>query len=68
MSHVNIKIYNVCGEFVQELVNKKMESGEHTLDFNAAYISTGIYFCQFKARSLINSKQYKETQKMLVIK
>jgi hypothetical protein len=68
ISHVNIKIYNICGEFVQELINKKMESGEHTLDFNAAYISPGIYFCQFKARSLINSKQYRAIQKMLLIK
>jgi hypothetical protein len=68
ISHVNIKIYNICGEFVQELINQKMESGKHTLDFNASYISAGIYFCQFKARSLIDSKQYRAIRKMLLIK
>jgi hypothetical protein len=68
ISHVNIKIYNVCGEFVQELIDEKMENGEHTLDFNAAHISAGIYFCQFEARSTINSKRYRATQKMLLIK
>jgi Secretion system C-terminal sorting domain len=43
--HATLKIYNVIGQIVATLFNGEIEAGiEHTELFNAASLSTGLYF------------------------
>jgi hypothetical protein len=41
--NVEIKIYNLQGELVSELLNSFSTSGEHELNFNSGNLSSGVY-------------------------
>ena len=40
---VNLKIFNVLGEEVASLVNENQSQGNHTVIFNAEFLSSGVY-------------------------
>ena len=40
---VSIKIYNVLGEIVTELMNEVREAGKYSVIFNASELPSGIY-------------------------
>ncbi len=61
-SNVVLTIYNVLGEAISTLVNRKMTSGRHKIEFDASNLSSGIYFYRINAESFIDVK------KMIVIK
>ncbi len=43
-AHVNVAIYNVYGQMIQVLNDSQMSQGKNDLTFNAANLSSGIYF------------------------
>ena len=59
---VKIIIYDVLGNVVETLVNKEQSLGEHTVNFNANNIASGIYFYQLKTNAKII------TRKMVLMK
>ncbi len=59
---VSIKVYDARGCEVQTLVNQKQNSGSYYIDFNAASLSSGIYFYK------IDAGDFKETKKMVLVK
>ena len=61
-SFATLKVYDVLGTEVAELVNNWMEAGMHKITFNASSLSSGIYFY-----SLTAGKNH-EMRKMIVIK
>ena len=42
--HVQLAIYDVAGRLVDVLVNQTVESGEHTLEWHADGVASGVYF------------------------
>jgi len=52
--NVRINIYNVMGEIIKVITNSEYEAGNHTLQFNANELSSGIYVCKIEFGS--NSK------------
>ncbi|MCK9212052.1 MAG: endonuclease [Ignavibacteriaceae bacterium] len=48
-SHATLKVYDVLGNEVAELVNSWMEAGTYTVTFNASSLSSGIYFYKLSA-------------------
>ncbi len=58
----SLKIFNVLGSEVVELLNKELQSGSHTFHFNAGGLSSGVYYYQ------ISSGKFTETKKMILIK
>ena len=54
---VEISIYNALGEKVATVVNEIKEAGKHTVEFNAAGNSSGIYFYQIKANDYVSVKK-----------
>lgn len=60
--HVTLKIYNILGQTVAELVNREMDSGRHYYRFDATKLSSGIYFYSMKAGD------FEDLRKMVVIK
>ena len=57
MSKVSLTIYNLLGEEVATLVNEEKVAGNYTVEFNAANLSSGIYFYQLKAGNFIQTKK-----------
>jgi hypothetical protein len=63
--HVTLKIYNILGKEILTLVNEEKQPGIYEAEFNAnGYdgLTSGIYFYELKAGSLI------KTRKMIFIK
>ncbi len=61
-SVVTLKIYNILGEEVKTLIDEFKEIGNHSVQFNASQLSSGIYFYRLKAGSFI------ETKKMILLR
>ncbi len=59
---VTIKIYNLLGKEIATLINGYETSGEHTINFNAQNLTSGIYFYS------INSNEFNATKKMILLK
>jgi hypothetical protein len=59
---VTLKIYNLLGEEVKTLVNEYKELGNHSVQFNANSLASGIYFYRIQAGSFV------ETKKMILLK
>ena len=61
-SNVTLKVYNILGSEIATLVNKKQNSGNYEVSFNAVNISSGIYFYT------LQSGNYTQTKKMVLVK
>ena len=57
-----LKVYDVLGKEIATLVNEEKLAGNYEVEFNAANLTSGIYFYQLKAGSFV------ETKKMVLIK
>ena len=45
---VNLKVYNMLGQTVQVLVNELRNAGNHTINFDASSLSSGVYIYQLE--------------------
>jgi photosystem II stability/assembly factor-like uncharacterized protein len=61
-SNVELSVYNLLGQKVATIVNGSLEAGEHTVNFNAAALSSGIYIYTMKTGEI------SFTKKMIVLK
>ena len=67
-STVQLKIVNIVGEVVTELMNENQSAGNHSKLFNASNLSSGIYLAVFNASSLNSDKVYSSMIKMIYMK
>lgn len=66
-SFVTLKIYDAAGREVMELINGDYSKGVYSFDFNAAGLSSGIYFYSLEAKSE-SGNIYKDTKKLSLVK
>jgi len=59
---VNIKVFDVIGQVVAELVNEEKQAGAYQIDFNANNLPSGIYIYR------IQSGNYNAVKKMILLK
>ena len=59
---VTLKVYDILGKEVATLANEEKPAGKYEVDFNAANLTSGIYFYQLK------SGQFIEIKKMVMVK
>ena len=59
---VSLKVFDVLGREVATLVNNEYAAGNYSVDFNAAGLSSGIYFYRLESGSFV------QTNKMILIK
>ncbi len=62
VTYVKVVVYNAIGQQVAELANEQMEAGNHSVDFDGANLSSGMYFYRLETAS------YSKTMKMMLIK
>lgn len=67
-STVQLRIVNIVGEVVTELLNENQSAGIHTKLFNASKLSSGIYFAVLNASSLNSGKVHSDLIKMIYMK
>lgn len=67
-SRVRLLIYSSIGDVVRTLVDGIEGAGLHELDFNAAGLSSGIYFYTMEASATGSPVHYRSTKKMLLLK
>ncbi|RLC53088.1 MAG: hypothetical protein DRI23_01320 [Candidatus Cloacimonadota bacterium] len=65
--HVSIEIFNIKGQKVKTLINRELNAGEHSIDWNGTddtdtSVSSGIYFYKLSAGD------YTSARKMILLK
>ena len=64
---VKLKIYDLLGKEVKDLVNANYSRGEYAVDFNAADLSSGIYVYSIEVNAE-SGNTFKETKRMTLVK
>ena len=64
---VKIDVLNALGELVENLISSEMDSGSHSVNFNAKNLSSGIYLCRLMIIDSGNEKFF-AYNKMLLVK
>jgi hypothetical protein len=60
--NVSLKVYNLMGQQVAELINSNLGAGHHVVQFNAENLPSGVYLYRLRAG------QFTAYQKMLLMK
>lgn len=61
-SKVSLKVFDVLGQQVAQLVNDVKPAGQYTINFDASSLNSGIYFCQLQVDN------QKMTKRMMLVK
>lgn len=61
-SVVNISIYNVLGELVQQILNDDLSAGTYNIQWDASNLNSGVYFYEIRTPGFVSVK------KMLLVK
>ena len=59
---VSLKVYDLLGREVSNLINEEKQAGNYSVDFNSGNLTSGVYFYKMQSGS------FTETKKMLLIK
>ncbi len=59
---VTLDVYNILGQRVASLINQDMKAGVHEYNFNASYLSSGVYFYR------ISAGNFSSTKKLMLLK
>jgi hypothetical protein len=61
-SNVSLAVYDITGRKVETLLDKSLNAGEHSIDFNGSALPSGLYFARLTAGD------FSQTQKMVLLK
>lgn len=64
---VTLKVYDITGKEVASLVDKELDGGFYTADFNGANLSSGVYFYRLVANSN-DGNSFNKTMKLILVK
>jgi photosystem II stability/assembly factor-like uncharacterized protein len=68
-NEVRLVVYDLLGREVQTLVNTRQAAGSYRVNFNAASLSSGVYFYRLSAGGATNGVgNFVQTKKMMLIK
>jgi len=61
-SRVTLKIFNLLGQEIATLVDGQQDAGSHSLQWNAANVSSGVYFYR------LQTENFSQTKKLMLLK
>lgn len=61
-ANVVLEVYNINGQLVSTLVDSRLNSGQHSVVFDASNLASGVYLYRIRAGN------YMETRQMTLIK
>ena len=56
-SYATLKIFNLLGEEIADIVNENLEAGNYTVEWNASTVPSGIYFYRLQAGEFVQTKK-----------
>ncbi len=62
MQNVSLRVYDILGKQIAELINDEMESGSYEIEFDGSALSSGVYFYK------LSTPNYSKTKSMLMLK
>lgn len=65
-SKVLIKIFDMTGKEIKEIVNELQKAGSYSINFNASEFASGTYF--YKITALNSKENFTSTKKMILVK
>ncbi|MBS1513816.1 MAG: T9SS type A sorting domain-containing protein [Bacteroidetes bacterium] len=65
-SKVQIKVFDMTGREISQIVNEAKTAGYYTVNFNASALASGVYFYQINATG--GSQSFVKTMKMVLVK
>jgi predicted acyl esterase len=65
---VSINVYDLLGREVRTLVNEPQREGTHQVEFNAANLASGIYFCRLSVSDDKNAQIFQEVKRLILVK
>ena len=68
LSRVSLKVYDITGRLVDEILSLNIKAGNHELQFDGSKLASGLYFYKLTAESLISKNGYSNVKQMLLIK
>ncbi len=60
--YVSLKVYDILGELVEEIIGETLEEGTYRYSFNIDNLASGIYYCSLEI------KNYRDVIKMVNLK
>ncbi len=60
--NIQLKVFDISGKLVTELINEHKEPGKYFYDYNASELTSGVYFC------VLSSDAYSVTKKLILMK
>ncbi len=66
-SKVTLKVYDISGKEVASLVDKDMDGGFYTAEFNGSNLASGVYFYRLTA-SAGDGNSFTKTMKLILVK
>jgi hypothetical protein len=67
-SHISLKVFDMLGREVAELVNGVKEAGYHTASFDGSHLTSGVYFTRLVVNPEDGTASLTKTLKMLMVK
>ena len=64
----DISVYDLSGRMVKTLLSKTLESGYHSIQFNASNLSSGMYFYNILVSGSGGKSLFSSTRKMILMK
>jgi hypothetical protein len=61
-SHVNLTVFNMLGQIVDELVNGEIDAGYHEVRFDGTGLASGVYYYRLRAGD------FAQTRKLLLLR
>jgi hypothetical protein len=67
---MSLRVFDVNGRLIETLVDRQIEAGFHTIEWNATGFPSGVYFVKLDAGDpSVNSGQgFTQTQKLMLVK
>ena len=66
--NVKIEVFNLLGQKVRELVNTVLKAGNHSVNFNADELASGVYFYSVTVNAVDGKSSFRDVKKMLLQK
>jgi hypothetical protein len=67
-SRVELSVFNAIGQKVAVLIGNSIQTGKQRIVWNAAKLSSGMYFYTLRAISVSDSKVFTDTKKLILLK
>ncbi|HEY6435758.1 MAG TPA: T9SS type A sorting domain-containing protein, partial [Ignavibacteriaceae bacterium] len=66
-SKVGLRVFDVLGQEVATLVNTDLAAGQHSINFDASSLNSGVYIYNIEAKG-IDGSMFSDIKKMLLLK